>query len=509
MFRWAFVNKKPLNYPKDGYPFFGHYAKEIKLLDGTTYNYVHVEVRENIGFVPFSITPKINYGRADYSFGTALYFFSRENHTEFDSYMFPTADEYNQQMTTLVGKISSATNRNDILNLLSIIPEEAYSRIDVNTRIKCLDRISESFITENYTGCVNDEQSVISLVEGIEQPGDQKRLLEALIKSGSFMGLLKGLDGDNQKDFIFAISEYINRNYPKPSNQEISQYFIDNNGAYNKIFLWEETAEPDPQYHSTASRTTGKFTITAESDWWFDDEKKVMDLSPYEYIGITAKTDINHLKANAGEFVIIPAVLFHWLLSENDKDQAWDNLFKTIDAGIMVASLGTYAEGKVIWKVATQMSIGMAVDFTIQASIKSLGNKTFEQAVYEISYRDIAWSGVTSVISNTNMKMLLGCIRSGLKAAGQNNDDIRQIIYQGAGNCIADVMLTLFYKGVFSDDSRYMQQLKEQIDNNPNEVVKELIDLGIEAKYINLVTQRICKTTTKETVKKILEIYGN
>ena len=85
----------------------------------------------------------------------------------------------------------------------------------------------------------------------------------------------------------------------------------------------------------------------------------------------------------------------------------------------MVSSLGTYAEGKIIWKVDTQMSIGMAVDFTIQASIKSLGEKTFEEAVYEINYRDIAWSGVTFIMSNTNMKMLLGCIRSGLKAAGR------------------------------------------------------------------------------------------
>ena len=70
-------------------------------------------------------------------------------------------------------------------------------------------------------------------------------------------------------------------------------------------------------------------------------------------------------------------------------------------------------------------------------------------------------------------------------------------------------MLTLFYKGIFSDDSRYMQMMKYQIDDSPSLVVKELLDLGIEAKYINSVTQRIWKTSTKETVKKILETYGN
>lgn len=69
-------------------------------------------------------------------------------------------------------------------------------------------------------------------------------------------------------------------------------------------------------------------------------------------------------------------------------------------------------------------------------------------------------------------------------------------------------MLTLFYKGIFSDYIRYMQMLKNQIDNSPSVVVKELLDLGIEAKYINSVTQRICKTYTKETVKKIIETYG-
>ena len=52
-------------------------------------------------------------------------------------------------------------------------------------------------------------------------------------------------------------------------------------------------------------------------------------------------------------------------------------------------------------------------------------------------------------------------------------------------------MLTLFYKGIFSDDSRYMQMMKYQIDDSPSLVVKELLDLGIEAKYINSVTQRI------------------
>ena len=53
-----------------------------------------------------------------------------------------------------------------------------------------------------------------------------------------------------------------------------------------------------------------------------------------------------------------------------------------------------------------------------------------------------------------------------------------------------------------------MQMLKDQINANPRVVVKELLDLGIEAKYINSVTQRICKTTTKETVKKILDDYS-
>ena len=64
-------------------------------------------------------------------------------------------------------------------------------------------------------------------------------------------------------------------------------------------------------------------------------------------------------------------------------------------------------------------------------------------------------------------------------------------------------------RGIFSDDSRDIQMLKNQIDDSPSVVIKELLDLGIEAKYINSVTQRICKTSTKETVKKILETYGN
>jgi hypothetical protein len=510
MFRWAYVNKKPLNYPGDGFPNKGHYAKDIVLLDGTTYNKISIEVRRDIGFEPFSISPQMNYGRADYLYGSDLYFYTVDNYSEFNKYMFPTAAEYNQQMSSLIEKISSSTiTRKEILNLLSVIPKEEYGRLNVDARINCLNKISEGFITADYISCVNDEQIVLDLINDIQLPADQKKLMDALFTANSFMGLLKGLDGEELTKFIFKVSEFINLNYPKPSEYELTRYFIDNNGTYNKVFLWEQTAGPDVLYHSTASRTTGKFMITGESDWWFDDENKVMDLLPYEFIGITAKTDIKHLNVTAGQFVVIPSVLFHWLLKENDKDQAWDNMFKAIEAGIMIGSLGTYAEGKVLYEVATKMSIGMAMDFTIQAAIGSIGEKTFEQAVHDVNYRNAIWSGITSIMTNSKLKLTHSCVRAGINAAGKNNyDNLEEIIIQGTAGCVLEILVNTIFNGVFPDDSKYMQMLKSKFEENPNAVVKELLEMKIDPNYINSVSQRICSKTTKEAIKKILKSYG-
>ncbi|MEJ5266148.1 MAG: hypothetical protein WHT29_12610, partial [Bacteroidales bacterium] len=61
-YRYAFVKKQKLIYPKDGYPYFGHYANNIKLLDGNTYKKIHISIYQNIGAVPLKLISQYQAG---------------------------------------------------------------------------------------------------------------------------------------------------------------------------------------------------------------------------------------------------------------------------------------------------------------------------------------------------------------------------------------------------------------------------------------------------------------
>lgn len=151
----------------------------------------------------------------------------------------------------------------------------------------------------------------------------------------------------------------------------------------------------------------------------------------------------------------------------------------------------------------------MAMDFTIQAAIGSIGEKTFEQAVHDVNYRNAIWSGITSIMTNSKLKLTHSCVRAGINAAGKNNyDNLEEIIIQGTAGCVLEILVNTIFNGVFPDDSKYMQMLKSKFEENPNAVVKELLEMKIDPNYINSVSQRICSKTTKEAIKKILKSYG-
>ncbi len=92
-YRYAFVKKQKLIYTKDGYSYIGHYAKNIKLLDGNTYKKIHVSINQDLSAIPLKLTLQMKAGSNCYYWGNILSIYNNDKNNEFSKYLYPSAEE--------------------------------------------------------------------------------------------------------------------------------------------------------------------------------------------------------------------------------------------------------------------------------------------------------------------------------------------------------------------------------------------------------------------------------
>ena len=189
-----------------------------------------------------------------------------------------------------------------------------------------------------------------------------------------------------------------------PDISLISRQFFNYNGdVYVKMLSWDETLGPDVIFQSDQSNYTCDIIVNTKTDWisiWHDDEY-LMTLDPFEYIGIAAENYSEYLAEGLvpGEsVVIVPAFMLHWLLKYKERNQVLQDVTMLANIGFTLGTLGSYAAGKSVIIYGGKFATGAIVDMTLQVFFDALVGNTFEEALNNINYSQVFYSGTESLL---------------------------------------------------------------------------------------------------------------
>ncbi|MBP5366514.1 MAG: hypothetical protein J6Y82_11465, partial [Bacteroidales bacterium] len=342
-FRYAYVNNKTLNYKGDISPYMGHYAKELKLLDGVVYKKLSVRVSQKLGtkISKQSITHKQLNGLTVYNSSDGKFkITTSDKFDEFDKYLYPDYDEWNQQMNGFVKQISALSERSEILEYLTILPAPLYERLDIQTRIKFLKKIADGKILEDYMGCVNDEEVVINLVGYI--PNEQiTSLFDELSKNNLMQTLCSKIENmggiDNYSLFIAALLKTYMAVYAGDLQKAQNSYkkgFKD-----YKIFVWNKKFDTRVRVSYKQEYQNNKIEVTSwTGDKTFGDvHPGTQTVDPFEPIILNCQTAPTHVEGIKEKTVLaMPGFMFEWFLNEKDNK----NIVDAIDLSTSVFSFG-------------------------------------------------------------------------------------------------------------------------------------------------------------------------
>lgn len=333
-FRYAYANNKTLTYEKDGWPYAGHFAKDLKLLDDVIYKELYVSVLQDLGAKVSDrrITPKKQNGQSVYTLGSVLTIATNDNFDKFDSYLYPDYDEWNQQMNGFVKQISALSERSKILESLSILPAPLCERLDFQTRAKFLKTISNGMVMEGYTGCVNDEEALINLVGNV--PNDQiKNLFDELSANNLMQTLRSGIDNfggdDNYSIFCAALLKTYMAAYNNKLQDALNAY--DNKSLDYQIFVWNKNRTDDRRLVKYRQEYKNNKIVV---ETWIGDRFSTdthvhtRTVDPFEIIILschTAPTHVPEIKENTA--LAMPGFMLEWFLNEKDNK----NIMKAAD----------------------------------------------------------------------------------------------------------------------------------------------------------------------------------
>jgi hypothetical protein len=513
-FRRAYVKNIKLIYESDVFPYAGHYAKDVSL-GGEVYERIHISVHKNLDFTPIKIDYQNNYYRSDWEYGAGLTISSNDKPQKFSSYLFPNASDWSNQLDKIVKDINPDIEKNKLLDILSIIPYQEYTRLS-NQQIKtAIKRINELvFMTEDRITCINDEEIILKIINSCENNFEkQKSLIIALSYGNVLNRIIKHLDGDNKKIFILKIAKYLKNVLPPDLNEINREYFNFNGRIYTKVFDWKETMGADVMFTSDNVVTTGEFRISTKKDILsiFQEKEYLMKLDAFEYVSLSAGDAGDYLPAGYSSdksVILMPAFLFHYVVNEKHFEQVLKDFSTLADIGITVATLGSYTAGKTAVNVATKSVQGALIDFGIQAFINTLDGTSWEDAVAEVDYGNVMWATATIHIDNSKASYTLNCIRQAAQGAlDLSNNNIREALLKGGKDCILDAFLSYFSRGIVNMNDNISSLIIKKLKISPKYVTKQLLKIGIHKETIQLFKQKITEENIKELIDKSIEEY--
>lgn len=330
-FRWAYVNKQKLEYKADGYPWIGHYANDI-MLDEIIYEKITVEVRQDLGFTPSIVNYEELYGRAVFNYGKVLSITTENKFSETSKYLFPTASDWENQITQLVKDIALESNRTNILEKLAVLPYQEYTRFSGEERGAILKLIASSFITEDKISCRNDEDIVINLVR--YTPDEKiKSLFDVLQKDNLMQELCSKIHNtfgeDNYTSFIGALTSLYLNKYRSELTQVSENWDTYSNDKFHNeslqvYFMWNREFNTDVRVTWDKEYENNKIIFTSVIGDRINNKSKIRPpIDPFEIVIVNFKTKPSFISSNIPENILfaMPAFMFEWICNEYENYQ--------------------------------------------------------------------------------------------------------------------------------------------------------------------------------------------
>ncbi len=502
-FRAAYVNQNKFVYPATGAPAWGYNANDITLTDGVTYKSLYVKLFQDMDLVPFEFDKEM---KKEYWYGKVMQIVVQDNLAEFHSYLFPTRDEWNKQMNDLVSKITNEANRTHLIEMLAILPLSEYNRFSGSEISNILEILLKGSLTEDWISCINEEEILLTLLSNI-QASDRKQFLHTF--EPMVISLLKKLDGDNRNKALWILSDFIHHSFGGDMNS-VTQYYLRSDGSvYNHVFRWSETIGADPLYDLKLSSSSNKILVSVRTDWWFSDNKQLMELSPYDFVGVKLESDLKYRLPSSyqggGDFLVMPALLFHSLCEERNSDEAWTRFYQGLDLGFTLATLGSYGAAKTALQVGTTYTLGMSLDYMIRLGINSLVEEEFMTAVENTSLLDANWNAATMFISNSKMAVSINFARTFAKDYFTNTISINTL-----EKASFTLLTTLIANRLFPHNGKYANLLIKKLESHPKIVIAKLRKYGIEKDTLIELIRLLFSSSSQELmeiIKKIDLIY--
>ncbi len=512
-FRAAYINKTKFIYKADIYPWFGHYAKSI-MLDGVEYNDISIKVFKNIDMHVLKKKYTINNGIASFNYNKHFFINSYNKFTAIDKYLYPKSkNEWSKQLKDVFASITEDKTLNEILEKLAIIPKSEFKELNSNQIKFCVKKLTNKrFITKDIVSCINDEEILISLLRACEGNIEkQKSFIDGLMESGSINRLFSHIDGSILKEFVFKVSKYYS-NTVTPDLTEIQRKHYNSNGLiYTKIFNWDETKASNKMFVSDNIIGLKEFRVSTKYDLFsiLQDKKYLMNLKPFEYVGLSVTNVYSYLPtgfSNGESILIVPAFLFHYIVCDKEFEQKLNDISNLIDIGLTVATLGKYAVGKTAYMIGRKSLQGAIIDFGIQTFFNTLDGTTWENAIKEVDFSNVAWAGASIHISQTKATNVLNCIRQGLKA-GLNTENLTlsDVLLKAGEACVVDVAIALLASKTVAKLDNYSKIIIKKLESSPVFVTKRLLKYGVSIEII----QSFKNSITKDSIKRLIETTIN
>ncbi|WP_197092842.1 hypothetical protein, partial [Labilibaculum euxinus] len=258
---------------------------------------------------------------------------------------------------------------------------------------------------------------------------------------------------------------------------------------------------------------TGEFKISTKNDWIsiLQDEKYLAQLKSFEYVAIMSENVQGYLPADfiPGESVAyIPTFLLHYILEEKHSEQIKDDISTLFDLGLTVGTFGSYAAGKKVLLLASKSAQGALIDFGIQTLFLTLDGTSWEDAVNQVDYANVAWAATSIHISQSKMTYTLNCIRqAGRGALKPDNESLKDAMIQAGESCLLDAALTYISSGLVSNTDKYSRIVLNKLTKNPAFVTKRLLKYGVSETAVQSFKGGITKESIKKTIDKTIKEY--
>ena len=265
-FRRAYAYSESLEYPADGWPGFGHRASNIKLLDGFVYSHIEKNVLINYAFSPRST----NYTKTEFSSGITytygckdnwipkcsgniLRFSTNDKIESFEKYMFVDKNVYNSQIQSLISKIYNTSEREKIVEFLSILPYQEYSGLKSDEKMRILKLIlsKEKKTVLIDCNCADELSVFINILNSLSEQ-ELTQFLDVVFWYDNFSRFRTYIQNEVYSDVIRILCDayvkvyykQLQRGYFTSRERNLPDWavraeFYEFNDANNKLFKFE------------------------------------------------------------------------------------------------------------------------------------------------------------------------------------------------------------------------------------------------------------------------------